>query len=241
MRPKSPFLQNLRKKTPAPQMKNREKVDAVQPTRTIDPAGFTPYLFDGRRNLNAGFESFSIAPDPEPTPEEEVEPPVDVELEKKKAFNAGYEKAKSEYIRYKKEAERLEAGFQELLQTIQESRQLWVSEVREGVAESMQVALHHIAQHERLQTAILAQKLSEALSQLSDEKELTVLVSPKDVEFAQEYLADRPGWTVIASSEVDGGAILESDNGVWDARLQVTLNEIDELLSAWVVDSGAVQ
>jgi flagellar biosynthesis/type III secretory pathway protein FliH len=238
MRPKSPFLQNLRKKTPAPKMKNRGKSEeTIIPNRT--PEGFKPYMYDGRRNPNSGFESFSITPDPEPVSEENIEPPVDVELEKRTAYNAGYEKAKSEFIRYKKEAERLEAGFQELLQTIQESREMWVTEVREGVSEAMQVALHHIAQHESLQTAILAKKLSEAMSQLSDEKELSVLVSPKDVEFAQQYLMNRPGWTVSASSEVDGGAILESANGVWDARLQVTLDEIDALLSSWMVDSEA--
>ena len=241
MRPKSPFLQNLRKKTPSPQMKKRGKTENVEPSRPVDSVGFTPYLLNSGRNLNPGFESFTITPDPEPVPEEELEPPIDLELEKKKAYNSGYEKAKSEYIRYKKEAERLESGFQELLQTIQESRQLWVSEVREGVAESIQVALHHIAQHEDLQTAILAQKLGEALSQLSDEKELSVMVSPKDVDFAQQFLSDKPGWTVLASSDVDGGAILESENGVWDARLKVTLDEIDSLLSTWMVDSGAAQ
>ena len=32
------------------------------------------------------------------------------------------------------------------------------------------------------------------------------------------------------------GAILESTNGVWDARMQVTLDEIDDILAAWMVD-----
>ena len=70
----------------------------------------------------------------------------------------------SEFMRYKSEAERLEKGFQEILGSVQESRLSWVQEVREGVAESIQIALHHIAQHPKLQAAILAQKLSEAMT-----------------------------------------------------------------------------
>jgi flagellar biosynthesis/type III secretory pathway protein FliH len=57
------------------------------------------------------------------------------------------------------------------------------------------------------------------------------------VALAEELMKEKDGWTVIASSEVDGGAILESENGVWDARMQVTLDEIDDLLASWMVDS----
>lgn len=243
MRPKSPFLQNLRKKTPAPQMRKKEQSTQPRTGRgnggpaSVAP-GFTPFAIDGEAPARTpGFSTFHVQPDPQPDVEEPSEPEIDIEAERKQAFEAGYAKAKGEFIRYKKEAERLEQSFQELLNTIQESRRLWVQEVKEGVAESMQEALHHIARHEHLQSAILTQKLSEALEQLADEKNLSVFVAPKDVALAEQFLTDKDGWTVLPSEEVDGGAILESENGVWDARMQVTLDEIDDLLATWMVDS----
>lgn len=243
MRPKSPFLQNLRKKTPAPQMKmsDREKANAkgkaVLPTPT--PEGFKPFQWDsaGTSTTDKGFETFSITPEPVQEKRPVEPPPVDVAAEKRKAYTEGYEKAKAEFLNYKSEAERLEKGFQEILGAVQESRLSWVQEVREGVVEAMQSALHHIAQHPSLQSAILAQKLSEAMGQLVEEKTLTVFVHPDQVDFARTYIADQPGWTVEASSDIKAGAILESRNGVWDAQMQVTLDEIDDVLTGWMLDS----
>ena len=237
MRPKSPFLQNLRKKTPQPQMKQRGKArptGEVGVPRAVE-RGFQPFEWENKTTTRS-FETFSVIPDPEPEVEVPIEPKVDVEAEKKKAYDQGYAKAKAEFMRYKSEAERLEKGFQEILGSVQESRMSWVQEVREGVAESIQVALHHIAQHPKLQSAILAQKLSEAMTQLAEEKELTVFVDPSNVELAQQFLSDKVGWNVQASNDVGAGAILESTNGVWDARMQVTLDEIDDMLAAWMVD-----
>ena len=238
MRPKSPFLQNLRKKTPQPQMKQRGQAVPTTGVPQTSERGFKPYQWEQGSAVvpNRSFETFAIQPEPEPEPDVAVEPPIDIEAEKKKAFDQGYAKAKAEFMRYKSEAERLEKGFQEILGSVQESRVSWVQEVREGVAESIQVALHHIAQHPKLQAAILAQKLSEAMTQLAEEKELTVFVDPSNVELAEQFLADRVGWNVQPSSNVGAGAILESTNGVWDARMQVTLDEIDDILASWMVD-----
>ena len=238
MRPKSPFLQNLRKKTPQPQMKQRAK---AVPTTGVPKAverGFQPFQWEQGPSVTSerSFETFAIQPEPEPELDTPVEPPVDIEAEKKMAFEQGYAKAKAEFMRYKSEAERLEKGFQEILGSVQESRLSWVQEVREGVAESIQIALHHIAQHPKLQAAILAQKLSEAMTQLAEEKELTVFVDPSNVELARKFLVEKVGWNIQPSSDVGAGAILESTNGVWDARMQVTLDEIDDILAAWLVD-----
>ena len=238
MRPKSPFLQNLRKKTPQPQMKQRGKADPTLHTGVpkATERGFQPFEWEESRSTGRSFETFAVLPDPEPEVEAPVEPQVDVEAEKKKAYEQGYAQAKAEFLRYKSEAERLEKGFQEILGSVQESRLSWVQEVREGVAASIQVALHHIAQHPKLQSAILAQKLSEAMTQLAEEKELTVFVDPSNVELAQQFLAEKVGWNVQPSNDVGAGAILESTNGIWDARMQVTLDEIDDMLAAWMVD-----
>ncbi len=237
MRPKSPFLQNLRKKTPAPQMKKStgDNASVLQPSTH---EGFKPFQWEDSTTPKStrGFADFQLESEPVVEQKAPEVPPIDVEAEKKKAFDQGYAKAKAEFMRYKTEAERLEKGFQEILGAVQESRIQWVQEIREGVAESMQTALHHIAQHPKLQTAILAQKLSEAMTQLSEEKDLTVFVDAQNVAFAQSYLADKAGWSVVASENVGSGAILESANGVWDARMQVTLSEIDDLLAAWMVD-----
>ena len=238
MRPKSPFLQNLRKKTPQPQMKQRGKAVPTIGVPTPVERGFQPYQWEEGNSAPSerAFETFEIQPEAKPEVEAPIEPPVDIEAEKKKAFDQGYAKAKAEFMRYKSEAERLEKGFQEILGSVQESRLSWVQEVREGVAESIQIALHHIAQHPKLQAAILAQKLSEAMTQLAEEKELTVFVDPSNVTLAEQFLTEKVGWNVQASNNVGAGAILESTNGVWDARMQVTLDEIDDLLAAWMVD-----
>jgi flagellar biosynthesis/type III secretory pathway protein FliH len=238
MRPKSPFLQNLRRKTPQPKMKQR---GGAVPTTAVPKAaerGFQPFQWEQGASLTSdrSFETFAIHAEAEPEPEIHIEPEVDIEAEKRKAFDQGYAKAKAEFLRYKSEAERLEKGFQEILGSVQESRLSWVQEVREGVAESIQIALHHIAQHPKLQAAILAQKLSEAMTQLAEEKELSVFVDPSNVELAEKYLAEKVGWSVQPSTNIGAGAILESTNGVWDARMQVTLDEIDDLLAAWMVD-----
>jgi len=241
MRPKSPFLQNLRKKTPQPQMKQRGE-PATKQTGVPKPVerGFQPFQWEEQgasTSSKRSFETFSVEPEPVETTTAAVEEPkVDVEAEKRKAYEQGYAKAKAEFMRYKSEAERLEKGFQEILGSVQDSRMSWVQEVREGVAESIQVALHHIAQHPKLRAAILAQKLSEAMTQLAEEKDLTVFVDPSNVELAERFLVDKVGWHVQPSKDVGAGAILESTNGVWDARMQVTLDEIDDLLAAWMVD-----
>ena len=63
-----------------------------------------------------------------------------------------------------------------------------------------------------------------------------MFVDPSNVELAEQLLSDKVGWNVQPSNDVGAGAILESTNGVWDARMQVTLDEIDDLLAAWMVD-----
>lgn len=237
MRPKSPFLQNLRKKTPAPQMHPKE-TDTIKRPTAQPSIGFTPFAIgDTAPTSRSGFATFEVEPEVSSQVELPPEPEIDLAVERQQAYDAGYAKAKNEFMRYKTEAERLEQSFQELLLAIQDSRLVWVQEVKEGVAESIQTALHHIARHEHLQSAILAQKLSEAMGQLADEKKLSVFVAPKDVALAEKLMKEKDGWTVIASSDVDGGAILESENGIWDARMQVTLDEIDDLLVSWMVDS----
>jgi flagellar biosynthesis/type III secretory pathway protein FliH len=238
MRPKSPFLQNLRKKTPSPQMKKAGSNGGVNsPIPKEGPKGFQPFQWNEStpRSSERVFETFAIEPEAKPENKTPEPPPIDVAAEKKKSYEQGYAKAKAEFSRYKAEAERLEKGFQEILDAVQESRVQWVQEVKEGVAESMQTAIHHIAKHPKLQTAILAQKLSEAMGQLAEERELTVFVAPDNVDFARQYVAEKVGWSVEDSTDVGSGAILESSNGVWDARMQVTLDEMNEALTAWMM------
>ena len=74
------------------------------------------------------------------------------------------------------------------------------------------------------------------MTRLVEEKELTVFVDPGNVDLARQFLAEKVGWNVQSSNDVGAGAILESTNGIWDARMQVTLDEIDDMLAAWMVD-----
>ena len=68
MRPKSPFLQNLRKKTPQPQMKQRGK-GGTDDTGVPKPVerGFQPYMWikELHRSSERSFETFDIQPEPE--------------------------------------------------------------------------------------------------------------------------------------------------------------------------------
>ena len=84
----------------------------------------------------------------------------------------------------------------------------------------------------------MKQKLAEALENLADEKKMKVIVGKDFKDVAENYLKDRPGWSVHVSDDVNGGAILESDSGVWDARLSVTLDEIEHLIQTWLVEKG---
>ncbi len=67
---------------------------------------------------------------------------------------------------------------------------------------------------------------------------MQVIVGKEFKSVAEDYLKDRTGWTVHVSDDVSGGAILESDSGVWDARLSVTLDEIEHLIQTWLIEKG---
>lgn len=125
MRPKSPFLQNLRKKTPKPQMKKAGGKGGINsPIPKEESKGFQPFQWNEStpRSSERIFETFAIEPDPIPENTAQEPTPVDVGAEKKKSYEQGYAKAKTEFSKYKEEAERLEKGFQEILDAVQESR-----------------------------------------------------------------------------------------------------------------------
>ena len=109
MRPKSPFLQNLRKKTPSPQMKKAGSNGGVNsPIPKEGPKGFQPFQWNEStpRSSERVFETFAIEPEAKPENKTPEPPPIDVAAEKKKSYEQGYAKAKAEFSRYKAEAER---------------------------------------------------------------------------------------------------------------------------------------
>lgn len=238
MRPKSPFLQNLRKKTPPPKV-TKKSVEPKTERFFGDSKEVKPFEIFQIGSEKQAFQPFSVEP-PSSEKEDEVAkpPPVDLEKERRIAEQKGYEKAKQEYERYKVEAEKLETAFQEIAHSMEEARIAWVREVREEIAEGLQVALHHIIKNENLQQSILAHQLAEALAHLSEEKEMKVTVSSEFIDFAKEYLVNKPRWVVQSSDDLQGGAILESENGTWDARLQVALDEVDHLIKSWLVEKS---
>ena len=231
MRPKSPFLQNLRKKKPEPKMsKKMAQQKAPEPRE-----GFQQFSIG---NFSDQFVPYSVENPDEELIDEPPEPKIDVEAERKAAFQKGYLKAKQEFEHYKNDALLLEQNFKELLLNMEQARHQWVHEVRVSVASSIQVVLSQIVQHEALQVEILKQKLADALENLADEKTMKVIVAPRFKDFAVEYLQNRSQWSVETSPDVTGGAILESDNGVWDARLSVTLDEIEHLIQTWLIEKS---
>jgi flagellar biosynthesis/type III secretory pathway protein FliH len=233
MRPKSPFLQNLRKKKPEPKMSKQVSTPIVKSPSF--PEGFQEFKLG---DFNEDFVQYSLEKPVDPEDEIPEEPPIDLDAERKEAYDKGFAKAKSEYEKYKRDSEILEKNFQELLLNMEEARHQWVHEVRVSVASSIQIALQKILNVEALQVEILKQKLADALENLADEKKMKVIVGKEFKDVAKDYLKDRPGWSVHVNDDVNGGAILESDSGIWDARLSVTLDEIEHLIQTWLVEKG---
>lgn len=240
MRPKSPFLQNLRKKTPPPRMSKQtmdmDKRAGEFGVKPAEPRPFEPFQFGGSEIRE--FLPWSVEKPQEEEPEELKAPPIDIAKEKRIAHDMGYQKAKAEYEQYKIEAEKLEKAFQEIAHSMEEARHIWVREVREQIAEGFRISLHHIIKNDDLKQSELAHQLAEAMATLSEEKEMRVSVSPDFVDFARGYLVDKPRWIVQSSEELTGGAIFESENGIWDARLQVVLDEIDHQIKSWLIEKS---
>ena len=67
---------------------------------------------------------------------------------------------------------------------------------------------------------------------------MKVTVAPEFVDFAKGYLVNKPHWVVQSEDGLQGGAILESENGLWDARLEVALDEIDHLIKNWLIEKS---
>ena len=232
MRPKSPFLQNLRKRKPEPKMSKKVQDRKL---RSSSPEGFNQFNV---RGVTEEFVEFKME---NPVVSEEVvpeEPEIDIEAERRAAHKEGYNKAKKEFEHFKNDAEILEKNFQEILLSMEEARHQWVHEVRVSVASAIQVSLSQILRSKSLQMEVLQNKLAEAMEHLTEEKKMKVVVAPEYKEFTEGILKDRPGWSVHVSTEFDGGALLESENGIWDARLSVTLNEIEHLIQTWLVEKS---
>ena len=80
----------------------------------------------------------------------------------------------------------------------------------------------------------LSNRISDALSDLSEKKRIRVLVSPDQVEITQKLLADTPMWEVAASNDVRGGAIFQLEKEKWDTRIQLAIDETIQLIQAWI-------
>ena len=203
--------------------------------RAASPEGFNQFNV---RGVSEEFVEFKME---KPVAPEEIvpeEPKIDIDAERRAAHQEGYNKARKEFEHYKNDAETLEKNFQEILLSMEEARHQWVHEVRVSVASAIQISLSQILRSQALQTEVLQNKLAEAMEHLAEEKKMKVVVAPEFKEFTESILKDRPGWSVHVSTEFDGGALLESENGIWDARLSVTLNEIEHLIQTWLIEKS---
>ena len=257
MRPKAPFLQNLRKKHPEPKTTRVDRstrastVDRAprtpnRPTERLRPSteyqslvppeldtAFKPLHFTA--SLDGNFALAGISP-AVTEPESESVEPIDVDRIRAEAQELGYARAQSEIEIHQKRAEELELHFNELAQSMEDSRHQWIQEVRGGIVSALNAALIRALGNSDIQRMMLQQRLAEAVSTLAEEKSMKVFVSAEQVDFARAVLGERSHWEVLASDEVSGGAILESDNGIWDARVSVTIDEFDQLLREWLED-----
>ena len=258
MRPKAPFLQNLRKKHPEPKTTRAERSTSRSPAsdrgarapnrsaermrpsteyQSLVPpeldTTFKPLHFSA--SLDGNFALAGISP-AVTEPESESVEPIDVDRIRAEAQELGYARAQSEIEIHQKRAEELERHFNELAQSMEDSRHQWIQEVRGGVASALNAVLFRALGNSEIQRMMLQQRLAEAISTLAEEKSMKVFVSEEQVEFARSVLGERSHWEVLASDEVSGGAILESDNGIWDARISVTIDEFEQLLREWLED-----
>ena len=89
-------------------MSKRKDTPLVKPPEIAE--GFLQFKMG---EFNENFVEFSVEKPEDQETEVPEEPPINLEAERKEAYDKGFAQAKSEFERYKKDAEILEKNFQE--------------------------------------------------------------------------------------------------------------------------------
>lgn len=151
---------------------------------------------------------------------------------------ASYEKASSEYDQQIKD---IQEKLVTVVRDVGESKKAFLKEAQRSVLDiAMMVALKIINTEISLNPDIILSVIKKALSFIVDRQELVVRVSPDDLETVTQK---KDFWTSITERldrvtvEPDnriekGGCIIESNTGVADARINVQLKEVLEVIDA---------
>lgn len=153
---------------------------------------------------------------------------------------SGHEKAQSEY---EQQIKVIEERLLNIFKNIEESQKSILDGAHRGVLDLSTLIARKIINTElSLNTDIVLNVIKKALSYIADRKEFIVRVAPDDISTVTQK---RDFWTSISerldkvSIEEDerierGGCIIESNAGVADARINVQIGELIEVIdSTW--------
>ena len=174
----------------------------------------------------------------EPEPELELDEEIDYEdlLEQEKAKVSALE----EQINDLKQAqEQLEAQLQQEKQdyevqlvSVESALQTWKKEVQQHCGHVFEAIIQRLLNDPRFQEQMLTQQLVAALTELSDQKNLTIEVPAGQLEKAQVLLSAKSSWNVIPG-DGKGGVRFQAEELQWDQRIDAALEEILEAIGLW--------
>ena len=127
-----------------------------------------------------------------------------------------------------------QAEFTQVRQYLEASTKEWTADIKESVGTALISALTQVLKNPTVLDLALSNRLSEALSDLSEKKRIRVLVAPQQVETTQRLLSDTPLWEVVASDDVRGGAVFQLEKERWDTRVQLAIDETIKMIQAWI-------
>ena len=173
-----------------------------------------------------------LLPDPEPDYKEAFETAAhEISKLKQQLFD---EKRNSRT--HKSDLKKEKANFESLKAEMEEAIVRWRNEIRSHTGEALISALTQILQMPDLIDIGLANRIKQAVAELSDKKPIQIHVSPKQKEFAENILGSNSSWEVVADPAVDTGALIKAEQGRWDTRMQIAINETIAIIQAWVQD-----
>ena len=173
-----------------------------------------------------------LLPEPEPDYKEAFETAAhEVSKLKQQLFD---EKRNARTL--KSDLKKEKSNFESLKKEMEEAIVRWRNEIRSHTGEALINALTQILQMPDLIDIGLSNRIQQAMSELSDKKSIQIHVSPKQKEFTEKQLSSYPNWEVIADPSIDSGALIKAEQGRWDTRMQIAINETIAIIQAWVQD-----
>lgn len=173
----------------------------------------------------------------EPVPE--PPPPIDLDGIREKSRLEGHQQAEDQ-VKAAREAQKFaEDSAQSVLTSLEESKSLWVKEVRDYMGEVLVKTIESLVELPEFQESMIKKSFAEAMEQLADNQPITVYVRPQDIEFTEKLTSDKINFTVKPDPEMDGGVRCSGEQGEWDASINIVMDSIKEIIDHWLKDAEA--